>query len=110
LQSALTSQIPDSVVIGGEVERLPNTLNIAFPGVNRQAFLMAADLEGVAVSTGSACASGSSETSPVLQAMRLPKDVAESAIRISLGALTTASEIEIGTRHISRICKQLRQR
>lgn len=109
LQAELVSQIPSAVVIGAAVERLPNTLNISFPGVNRQAFLMAADLAGVAVSTGSACASGSSETSPVLQAMKLAENVAESAIRISLGALTTVEEIENGASHISRICKQLCQ-
>jgi cysteine desulfurase len=109
LQSELAAQIPAAVVVGAAVERLPTTLNIAFPGVNRQAFLMAADLAGVAVSTGSACASGSSETSPVLLAMNLPESIAESAIRISLGATTTAVEIEIGARRISSIIKHLCQ-
>jgi cysteine desulfurase len=110
LQSELISDFPQAIVIGDKAQRLPTALNIAFPGLDRQAFVMAADIAGVAVSTGSACASGSSETSPVLRAMKLPEAVCESAIRISLGAMTTAEEIEMGAGRISNILKQLWQR
>lgn len=109
LQSRLLSQVPDAVVVGGSAKRIPSTLNISFPGINRQAFLMAADLVGIAVSTGSACASGSSEPSHVLSAMRLENGVIESAIRISLGVTNTSEEIETASRHISSIIKQLRR-
>jgi cysteine desulfurase len=110
MQTRLLSEIPDAIVIGGESERVPTTLNLAFPGVNRQALLMAADLAGIAISTGSACASGSSEVSSVLMAMGLENEVIESAVRISLGVTNTAEEIELACRHISKIVKNLRQR
>lgn len=109
LQTELLVQIPDAVVIGGSAKRIPSTLNIAVPGINRQAFLMAADLVGIAISTGSACASGSSDPSPVLTAMGLENEVIESAMRISLGVANTSDEIEFAIRHISSIIKQLRQ-
>ncbi len=109
LQNALTTEFPGIYVVGGEVERLPNTLNIAIPGINRQAFLMAADLAGIAISTGSACASGSSELSPVLEAMGLEKRLIESSIRISLGITNSLAEIENGCCHISSILRHLQQ-
>ena len=64
---------PDAVVIGADADRLPHTSNIAFVGLDRQALFMALDQAGVACSTGSACASGSSEPSPALLAMGLDR-------------------------------------
>jgi cysteine desulfurase len=108
LQSAIQSEIPETVVIGADQPRVPPTLNIAFPGIDRQAFLMAADIAGLAVSTGSACASGSSEMSPVLMAMRLPEEVISGAIRISLGVSNTEAEIVDSSRRILNIVNNLR--
>jgi cysteine desulfurase len=88
--------------------RLPNTSCIAFPGLDRQALVMALDLAGVACSTGSACASGSSEPSPTLVAMGLPKEVIEGAIRLSLGAFTTPEEVAEAARRILKTVKHLR--
>jgi cysteine desulfurase len=107
LQSMITQQVPTSVVIGGEVPRTPQTLCIAFPPLDRQALVMALDLAGVACSTGSACASGSSEPSPTLVAMGLPPEVIGSAIRCSLGAFTTASEVRLAAERIIKTIKQL---
>jgi cysteine desulfurase len=107
MQSRLTSQC-ECVVNGANVDRLPNTLNIAFVGVNRQEMLLAADLEGVAVSTGSACASGSSERSPVLVAMGLPDNVIDSSIRISLSPLTTEDEASLAVDRLIEIVHRLR--
>lgn len=126
LERLLRQAFPDSaemVVIGvttltvtpalfhGEGEgpkRLPNTSCVSFPGVNRQALVMALDLAGVACSTGSACASGSSEPSPTLVAMGLPKDVIEGAIRLSLGAFTGGAEVAEAARRIIKAVKHLR--
>lgn len=108
LQRRILARIPDAVVIGDLEHRLPTTLNIAFPGIDRQAFLMAVDMAGIAVSTGSACASGSSEPSPVLQAMGLSEEVIESSIRISLGVFNTAAEIEIVVVEFSQIIERLK--
>lgn len=91
---------------GSDSARLPNTLNISFPGVNRQAFLMAADMAGLDLSTGSACASGSSEPSPVLLAMGLPHEIIEGSVRISLGLSNTSQEIEEAIARISLIVKK----
>jgi cysteine desulfurase len=96
------------VIIGEGSPRLPNTSCVSFPGLNRQALVMALDLAGVACSTGSACASGSSEPSPTLVAMGLPKEVVEGAIRLSLGGFTTAEEVAEASRRIIKTVKHLR--
>ena len=96
------------VVVGGAAERLPHTSNLAFVGLERQALVMALDQAGIACSTGSACASGSSQPSPVLLAMGLGLPIVDSAIRFSLGALTTSSEIEQAIDRIGAVCERLR--
>jgi len=96
------------VIIGENSPRLPNTSCISFPGLDRQALVMALDLAGVACSTGSACASGSSEPSPTLVAMGLPSDVIRGAIRISLSAFSTAEEVAEAVRRIIKSVKHLR--
>jgi cysteine desulfurase len=109
LEQRLRAGAPDAVVIGAKAPRLPTTTNIAFPGLNRQALVMALDLAGVACSTGSACASGSSEPSPALVAMGLEKGLIEGSIRLSLGAFTTAADVEEAARRILKCVKHLRQ-
>lgn len=81
-------------VNGEDAPRLPNTFNGGFEGVPAQSLLSALDLDGVAVSTGSACSSGAIEPSHVLKAMGLPRARIESSLRISLGHATTEAEIE----------------
>ena len=108
-EQTLTAELPETAVIGGRSERLPNTSNISFVGFDRQALLMALDLAGVACSTGSACASGSSEPSPVLVAMGLEQATVEGSIRFSLGASTTAQDVAAGVQHILSACKRIRR-
>jgi cysteine desulfurase len=110
LEQTLKAELTNVVVVGESAERLPNTSCIAFPGINRQALVMSLDMAGVACSTGSACASGSSEPSPTLLAMGLPKDVVEGSIRLSLGAFTTAEEVAEAARRISKAVNDLRSR
>jgi cysteine desulfurase len=110
LEDRLRAEIPSLVVNGCEADRLPHTSNISFPGLNRQAIVLALDMAGVACSTGSACASGSSEPSPVLIAMGLAEPVIEGSIRISLSRLTTAADIEQASQHILRVYKTLQRR
>jgi cysteine desulfurase len=98
---------PSAVVIGRDAPRLPHTSNIAFVGLDRQALFIALDLAGVACSTGSACASGSSEPSPAHLAMGCPPAVFGSALRFSLGVTTTAAEVEQAARRILRCCNEL---
>ena len=79
---------------GADVPRLPNTSNITFDGVDGEGLVIALDLSGVAVSTGSACSSGRVEPSPVLLAMGLTPDEAKSTVRFSLSRFTTEEEID----------------
>ncbi len=108
LEKSLRAEFPEMVIIGEKSPRLPNTSCISFPGLDRQALVMALDLAGVACSTGSACASGSSEPSPTLVAMGLPKPVIDGAIRLSVGAFTTAAEGAEAARRIIKTVKHLR--
>jgi cysteine desulfurase len=98
-----------AVIIGAAAERLPNTSNIAFVGLDRQMLFMALDQAGVACSTGSACASGSSEPSPALIAMGLDDAVIMSSLRFSLGATTTIADIDEAARRILHCCNNLRR-
>ena len=70
---------------------------------------MALDLAGVACSSGSACASGSSEPSPTLLAMGLPEEQISASVRFSLGATTTPAEIDEAARRILNVCNNLRR-
>lgn len=81
-------------VIAADAPRLPHTSNIAFENADRQALQMALDLRGLACSTGSACASGSSRPSPILVAMAIPDSIAGGSLRFSLSVDTTQSEVD----------------
>ena len=90
----VSSQIRGVEVFGDLENRLPNTLNIGFEGVEGDTLLIGLDMAGVAVSTGSACSSGTGLPSPVLTAMGIPTDKINSSIRFSLGKSNTIAEIE----------------
>jgi cysteine desulfurase len=94
LWEGIRRAIPDARLNGHPVRRLPNTLSITFPGAPGESLLVALDLEGIAVSAGSACASGSVELSPVLRAMGLDDAAARSTIRFSLGWSTTPADVD----------------
>ena len=100
---------PAAIVNGAAIPRLPHTSNISFPGIDRQALLMALDVAGIACSTGSACASGSSDPSPVLVAMGCSEEVISGSLRFSLGATTTTAEIDEAVRRILLVINQLRR-
>jgi cysteine desulfurase len=86
-------RVPTALLNGHPVERLPNTLNLSFPGVNAAA-LLAAIRSQVACSTGSACHAGHAAPSQVLLAMGRDAGLASAALRLSLGWATTAAEVE----------------
>ena len=86
--------IPSTQLFGDMQNSLPNTLNLGFAGVEGDTLLIAMDIEGVAVSTGSACSSGTGLPSYVLQAMGLPDKKINSSIRFSLGCRTTKTELD----------------
>ncbi len=94
LESGVLRDVPHTAVNGAPGERVPNTTNISFERVEAESLLIALDLEGIAVSTGSACSSGTLEPSHVLKAMGLGSARAQSSLRFSLGAANTEAEIE----------------
>jgi cysteine desulfurase len=106
-EQGLKAGAPEVIVHGAGAERLPQTSNIAFPGADGQAMLMALDICGVACSVGSACSSGSTELSPTLRAMGLPTDIVASSLRFSVGATTTEAEIEEAVRRILDVYAEL---
>jgi cysteine desulfurase len=107
LESGLLAALgPERVIRNGPVDdlvRLPQTLNLGFPGIDGDVLLMQLDLTGIAASLGSACASGSTRPSPTLTAMRVPDDWLRSSVRFSLGAATTEDEIEEAIARIVRM-------
>lgn len=109
LEFGILKQVPGTAVNGGPHSRVPNTTNISFDGVEAESLLIALDLEGVAVSTGSACSSGSLEPSHVLRAMGLPNARARNSLRFSLGASTTRDEIDFVTGMLTGLVTKLRR-
>ncbi len=99
LEAGVLAGVPDTAVNGARDRRVPNTTNISFEGLEAESLLIALDLEGVAVSTGSACSSGSLEPSHVIKAMGLPHHRGTSSIRFSLGLGNTVEDVDfvIGT-------------
>lgn len=113
-ESLILQDLPDTVIHARSVHRLPHTSNLSFGDglggyIDRQALMMAADHEQVAISTGSACASGSSEPSHVLTAMGCPHDVVGGSIRVSFSAQTTELDVTLGARRIINCVLRLRQ-
>jgi cysteine desulfurase len=92
IEAGLAACAPDLVVFGAGAPRLPNTLCFAVPGLDAATALMALDLAGVALSSGSACASGKVARSPVLAAMAVSPALAAGALRVSLGWNSTESD------------------
>ena len=89
LESAILAAVPDAMIHGRGAPRVSHVLSVSVPGIDGETMLMALDLAGVACSAGSACQSGSVTPSHVLAAMAVRPDLASSAVRMSLGSLTT---------------------
>ncbi len=97
-----------AVIFGERSERLPNTSNFAFPGIDGETLVMALDRAGYAVASGSACSSGSSDASHVLQAMDVVWETARGAVRVSLGQNNTTREVDGFLRALATELGQLR--
>jgi len=94
LEEAILAAVPDAIVHGRGARRAPHISSISVPGTESESLLMALDLQGIACSAGSACQSGSVTPSHVLSACGVLADIANAAIRMSLGSLTTDAGIE----------------
>lgn len=108
LHQALVRRIEGLVLNGHPEERLPNTLNVSFPGVPGYELLSA--VPDVAASTGSACHSGTPEPSPVLKAMGVPEAIAVGAVRLSLGRWTTEEQVDLAADLLASADKRNKRR
>ncbi len=108
LQAGLMERCSPAVVNGSLANKLPNTLNISFPGLHGEAMLVALDLAGIACSLGSTCASGSADPAPALVAMGCAEDVYTSAVRFSVGLETTPDDVTLAIEKISTVISRMR--
>jgi cysteine desulfurase len=108
LYSGLVSQIDHVYLNGHPTERLPGTLSLCFDYIEGEAIIMGLDLEGVAVSSGSACTSASLEPSHVLLAMGVHPGVAQGSIRFSLGRANTEADVDVVLQKLPPIVERLR--
>ncbi len=109
LESKIHKITNEAVIYGANAPRVGNTCNVGFPHISAQTQVMALDLDGIAISSGSACSSGSFKASHVLTAMGADKKQAKSALRISLGWATNSSDIEHFLESWSKIIKRNKQ-
>jgi len=108
LEAGILRTVPGAIVNGAREDRVPNTTNISFDRVEAESLLIALDLEGVAVSTGSACSSGTLEPSHVLRAMGFPAHRAQNSLRFSLGMFSTDAEVDHVVAILPSIVEKLR--
>ncbi|MFC1598780.1 cysteine desulfurase family protein [Patescibacteria group bacterium] len=109
LIKGLEDKISDIQVNGDMTNRVPANANISFKNAEGESMLLMLDLEGIAISTGSACASGSLEPSHVLRSMGIPAETCHAAIRFTLGKGTTAKEIDHVIKVLPAIVERLRK-
>jgi cysteine desulfurase len=110
LERDLLSISPSAIFIGAGAPRLPNTTNVAVPGMSAETLVIALDLAGIAVSAGAACSSGKVGASHVLQAMGVAPALARAAIRISLGWETTEADVAAFVQAWTQIVTRARER
>ena len=108
IKEGIELKIPDVQFIGHPTDSIAGTLNVSFHGAEGEAILLYLDLEGIAVSTGSACASGSLDPSHVLLAAGLPTEYAHGSIRISMGRDTSIDDVEYLIETLPRVINKIR--
>lgn len=110
LEADVARRMPDAVFFGQGVARLPQTSSFAVPSMSAETLLIALDLAGIAVSSGSACSSGKVQPSHVLLAMGVEPDLAKGALRVSLGAENTDRDIEAFCEALDKSVRNIRAR
>lgn len=109
LERNILARVPDVLVNGRGAPRTANTSNICFEGIEGEALVIALDLKGFAVSTGSACSSGAVEPSHVLTAIGLPPEKAKASLRFSLGRFNTIEQVDALTEAVEQTAARLRK-
>ena len=109
-ETELKSAAPDAVIFGASAPRLPNTSNFALPGVAAETAVMALDLDGIMVSSGSACSSGKVRPSHVLGAMGVSDSLARCALRVSFGWNSSDADVDAALSSISHLVSRVKAR
>ncbi len=109
LERGIVERVPQAAVNGGNAPRTPNTTNISFAGIEGEAMVIALDLKGFAVSTGSACSSGAIEPSHVLTALGLSPEKAKASVRFSLGRSNTEEQVDALIEAVAEVAARLRR-
>ena len=104
----ITTAVPDTYLNGPRTRRIPQTINLSFPGAEGESIILSLDLKGVAASSGSACTSGATEPSPVLAAMGVPLERGQAAVRFSMGRVTTREHMDYVIEVLPPIIERLR--
>jgi cysteine desulfurase len=107
-EKAIVQNVREVTVNGAGAARLCNTSNISFAGVESQAALMLLDRSGICCSAGSACKTGSQESSHVLKAMKVPEERARGTVRFSFGRFNSPSEVDTATEIVPQVIAKLR--
>ncbi len=110
LQVGVLEIAPEAAIFGKEAARVGNTLAFALPGLSAETLVAAFDVEGVALSSGSACSSGKVTPSPVLASMGVSAEFSRSALRISLGLMTRKEEVVRFLEILARLRERMRRR
>jgi len=109
LQRRIAEQIPFTRLNGHPTERMPGTLNMSFECVEGESLLINLDMVGIAISTGSACSSGSLDPSHVLMAMGIPHEIIHGSLRFSFGSGNTTEDVDYVMSHLPRIINTIRE-
>ncbi len=109
LEGEILARVADAGAHARQVPRAPNTTNLWFDHLEGEALVIALDMKGLAVSGGSACASGASEPSHVLTAMRVPTERARASLRFSLSKLTTTEDVDFAIEIVPQAVAKLRE-
>jgi len=110
LEAGIKAILPEVLIFGESAPRLPNTTLFAVPGMKAETAIISFDLNGIAVSSGSACSSGKVQASHVLAAMGVEPSLAQGAVRVSLGWSTSESDIENLLNALTKVVSSLRKR
>jgi cysteine desulfurase len=109
LEAGIKAILPEALIIGESAPRLPNTTLFAVPGMKAETAIIAFDINGIAVSSGSACSSGKVQASHVLAAMGVKPSLAQGAVRVSLGWATSERDIENLLDALTKVVSSLRK-
>jgi cysteine desulfurase len=109
ITAGVRGRIPDAVVTGHPTERLPNNASFCIPGTDGESLIVALDLEGFAVSSGSACTSGETEPSQVLLALGLDRELAKGSLRVTVGRSTTEAQVDAFVDALASVVARLRE-